>query len=185
MLRNYYTENLWLKWWVWIILLIGGIVFPLAMLVVQSFSVLPPWWNPAPTPALLIFIGVFALIIINFMKLSINVNSENIKVRYGIARKTIPWNEVMSCEATTANFRVYGGVGIRLGVDSSLAFTTSSGNAVRITKTNGRAFVFSTKNPRELSRIINELSESSSGTKRQELHMSIMDNGMKGIVAST
>jgi hypothetical protein len=96
------------------------------------------------------------------MRLSTNVNSESIRVSYGIIRKTIPWNEVVSCEAIMANFGVYLGVGIRLGADDSLAFTTSFGNAVRIMRTNGRAFVFSTRNPRELSRIINELSKSSS-----------------------
>jgi hypothetical protein len=157
-LKDYYRENVRFPPWVGIFFL-AIIAFLFAILVFQSFASLPGWWNSAPTAALLILIGFFvlmALVTLNFVKLGIVVDSEEIRVSFGKIRKTIPWNEVVSCEVTKARFGVYGGVGIRLGVNKSLAFTSSLGNAVRIMRTDGLPFVFSTKNPAELSRIINK-----------------------------
>jgi hypothetical protein len=158
MLRNYYNENVWLPWYVWLVFL-GPFSVLLAFLVVQSAPALPAWWHPAPTIALLILIGLFVLIMLNFSKLSIQVDSEKIRVSFGILGETISWNEVISCNVIKARFGVYGGAGIRLGIDNSLAFTTSFGNAVRIMRTSGRTFVFTTKNPTKLSKIINEHSK--------------------------
>jgi len=157
-LRIYYRESICLHWWIWI-LFVGAIAFPSSILVVQSFLEPPAWWKPAPVSALLILIVTFGLIFLNFAKLSIKVDSEKISVRYGLIKKTISWNEVVSCEPTRADLGVYLGVGIRLGVDNSLAFTTSFGSAVRIVRSNGRSFVFSTNNPEKLSKIINEISK--------------------------
>jgi len=158
-LKSYYRESVWISKWVWI-LFIGIIVFLSSVLVVQSIFGLPAGWTPAPTYLLLTLIVAFSLIILNFGKLNIKVNSENIEVRYGIIKKKISLNEVVSCEPTMAKGRVYGGVGIRLGVDGSLAYTTSFGNAVKIMRRNGMPFIFSTKNPEKLSKIINEISKS-------------------------
>jgi len=158
MLRGYYREDIWLPWWYWLVFL-GPIGLLLSFLVVQSVPVLPTWWHPAPTAALLILLGFLGLVMLNFRKLSIKVDSEKIKVSFGILRETILWNEIISCDVTKARFGVYGGAGIRLGVDNSLAFTTSFGNAVRIMRTNGRPFVFTTMNPKKLSKTINEHSK--------------------------
>ncbi len=117
------------------------------------------------TYTFLILIVFFAFITLNFARLSINVDSEGIRVRYGIIRETIPWNEVISSEPTTGKLRMYGGFGIRLGVDRSLAFTTSTGTAIRIVKRKGLPFVVSTKNPEKLSEIINEVSKSAHDTE--------------------
>jgi hypothetical protein len=140
---------------------LGAIALLLAFLVVQSSPVVPVWWHPAPTAALVILMGFPILILLNFMRLSITVDSEHIKVGFGILRKTISWKEVVSSQVIKARFGVYGRVGVGLGVDNSLAFTTSFGNAVQIMRRNGRPFVFSSKNPTKLSKIINQLSSSS------------------------
>ena len=169
MLRNYYKESVWLVWWAWLLFLFG-IAIPSAFLVVQSFTVLPTWWHPAPTSALLILIGILGLILLNFSRLSIRVDSENIRIRYGIIRKKFSWKEVASSEVIKADFGLYLGLGIRLGTDNSLAFTTSFGNAVRITRKNGSTFVFSTKNPTEISKIINEHSDSPRRTNTRKAY---------------
>lgn len=155
MLRNYYRENVWLQWWA-LLPFLGAIALLLAFLIVQSSPAVPVWWHPAPTVALLTLMGFPVLILLNFMRLSITVDSEHIKVGFGILRKTISWKEVMFCQVTKARFGVYGRVGVGLGVDNSLAFTTSFGNAVQIMRRNGRPLVFSSKNPTKLSKIINE-----------------------------
>jgi len=157
-LRSYYSETVWLAWWA-CILLIASTMFPLSILLIQSYFDLPLWWNPAPASILLILILVFGLIFLNFTRLSIIVDSESIKVRYGVVRETIFFDEVLSCEPARADLGLYLGVGIRLGVDISLAFTTSFGSAVKILRRNGRSFVFSTNSPEKLCKIINEISE--------------------------
>jgi hypothetical protein len=154
-MKNYYKESTWLPWWACTLLLFA-LTLPTAILLFQTFTAIPAWWHPAPTAALLILTGFFAIIILNFLRLNIKVDNENIRVGYGIIRKTIPWKEVKSCEATKARFGAYYGTGIRIGTDKSLAFTTSLGNAIRITRTNGHHFVFTTKHPAELSKIINQ-----------------------------
>lgn len=138
---------------------IGLIVFLASVLVLQAVFGIPIGTRPVPTYALLILIVAFGLIIINSVKLNITVDSEKIKVNYGIIKKTISLSEVVSCEPTMARFRVYGGVGIRLGLDKSLAFTASLGNAVKIVRRSGVPFVFSTDNSGKLSTIINEISK--------------------------
>jgi hypothetical protein len=164
LLRSYYKETLRAGWAIWgfLILLVGGIAFPASILYVQSSpEPLPPWWNPAPTLALLLLLvafSVLSVVFLSFARLYIDVNSENIHVRFGIMRKRISLSTVVSCEPTTAKFRVYGGVGIRLGTDGSLAYTISTGSAVKINIENGRPFVVSTRNPEQLAKIINEVS---------------------------
>jgi hypothetical protein len=153
MSRNYYRESVWVSWWIWI-LFIGLIAFLASVLVLLMIFGIPVGTRPALTYALLILIVAFGLIIINFRKLNIIVDSEKIEVSYGIIKKTISLSEVVSCESTMARFSMYGGVGIRLGLDKSLAFTASFGNAVKIVRRNDVPFVFSTNNPRKLSTII-------------------------------
>jgi hypothetical protein len=158
-LKSYYREAIWARWYFWVIF-VGTLVFLSSLLIVHFVLGLPASWTPALTFTFLILIVFFVFITLNFARLSINVDSESIRVRFGITKKTVPWNEVISSEPTEGKLRVYGGVGIRLGVDKSFAFTTSSGSAVRIVRRKGLPFIISTKNPEKLSRIINEVSES-------------------------
>jgi hypothetical protein len=157
-LKSYYRESIWNKWV--LIYFIGIIVILSSVLVVLSIFGRLAGWTPKHTYLILTLIVALSLITLNFRKLNIKVNSENIEVGYGIIKKKISLNEVVSCEPTMAKGRVYLGFGIRLGVDGSLAYTTSFGSAVKIMRRKGRPFVFSTKNPEKLSKIINEISKS-------------------------
>ena len=107
-----------------------------------------------------VLLGAEALLILAylvFMRLDISIDPERVEVRFGIIRKTIPIEEIVSCEPTHASITVYGGVGIRYGIDGSMAFTTSFGDAVKIRKRIGRSFVFSTNRPIEVLEHINRL----------------------------
>jgi len=68
--------------------------------------------------------------------------------------------EIVSCQITKASFGRYGGIGVRYGFDGSTAYTTSFGNAVEIIPKEGRPFVFSSKNPEKICKIINAKTKS-------------------------
>ena len=101
--------------------------------------------------------ALLILVYLVFMRLDISIDPERVEVRFGIIRKTIPIEEIVSCEPTHAGFKVYGGVGIRYGIDGSMAFTTSFGDAMKIRRRRGRSFVFSTNRPFEVLEHINRL----------------------------
>lgn len=67
--------------------------------------------------------------------------------------------EWIACEATQATFKKYLGFGVRFGTDSSLAFTTGFGDAVKLTYPDSRPFVFSTKNQQKIIQRLLKLNE--------------------------
>jgi len=94
----------------------------------------------------------------NYRGMQIQVSKERLSVDYGIFNhKTIQLSDIVSCEPTKASFRKYGGVGIRLGLDGSWAYTTSFGDAVKIKRLNRRPFVFSASAPGEVCDIVNQM----------------------------
>ena len=118
-------------------------------------------------PKELIFVGILlgavSLLIFlmywNYRGLKITLTRDNLKVIYGIFNhKKIQLKKITSCDITKANFRTYGGVGVRFGLDGSWAYTTDFEEAVKITFQYGRPFVFSTKNPKKICNLIHELS---------------------------
>ena len=93
----------------------------------------------------------------NYRGTRIKVTTENLLINYGIFnRKSIPLEDIVSCEPTKASFRRYGGIGVRYGIDGSWAYTTSFGNAVKIILRRGGPFVFSSNNPEKICNIISQ-----------------------------
>jgi len=171
-LTVYYKESVWVSWWVWALFIVTS-VFLSSVFFVQSVFGIPVGTKPAPNFVLLILLVFLGFIIFSFRKLNLTVDSENIEVNYGAVKKKIAWSEVVFCEPTKAKLTVYGGVGIRLGIDKSLAFTTSFGNAVKIVRKNGLPFIFSTNNPKKVSNIVNEiLSQSITARSDDQDHIS-------------
>jgi hypothetical protein len=142
----------------WVSLLFGFVIGILAVMVyVDLYFGINLGRKTILTTVLLGAEALLILVYLVFMRLDISIDPERIEVRFGIIRKTIPIEEIVSCEPTHANFKVYGGVGIRYGIDGSKAFTTSFGDAVKIRKRRGRSFVFSTNRPFEVLEYINRL----------------------------
>jgi len=142
----------------WVSLLLGFVMGILAVMVyVDLYFGINLGRKTILTTVLLGAEALLILVYLVFMRLDISIDPERIEVRFGIIRKTIPIEEIVSCEPTHANFKVYGGVGIRYGIDGSKAFTTSFGDAVKIRKRRGRSFVFSTNRPFEVLEHINRL----------------------------
>jgi len=119
------------------------------------------------TPKELMFLGIIfgavSIIIFllywNYRGLKISLTNNQLEVGYGIFNhKKIPLNSITSCDITKADFRTYGGVGIRFGTDGSWAYNTDFGEAVKLAFRDGRPFVFSTRNPQKICDLISKLS---------------------------
>jgi membrane protein YdbS with pleckstrin-like domain len=113
------------------------------------------------------FIVVIALplifiltLFLNYRGVHIRITSKELIVSYGIFnRKRIPISDIASCERTKANFGKYFGVGIRYGTDGSWAYSTSFSNAVKINRSKGRPFVFSSNNPDDICSTISRIKQ--------------------------
>ena len=119
--------------------------------------------NPKELAFLAIIFGAASILIFllywNYRGLKITLTNDQLEVVYGIFnQKKIPLNTITSCDITQANFRTYGGVGIRFGTDGSWAYNTDFGEAVKLTFQDGRPFVFSTRNPQKICDLIIQLS---------------------------
>jgi len=142
----------------WVSLLLGFVMGILAVMVCINLIFLINIGRKTFLTAVLFGAeALFILVYLVFMRLDISIGPERIEVRFGIIKKTIPIEEILSCEPTHASFTVYGGVGIRYGIDGSMAFTTSFGDAIKIRKKRGRSFVFSTNRQSEVLEHINRL----------------------------
>jgi len=126
----------------------------LSITVITGVAFQNPFWISVSVSVLAFLLLLFW----NYRGMRIQVNKERLSVDYGLFNhKTIQLSDVVSCEPTKASFRKYGGVGIRLGLDGSWAYTTSLGHAVRIQRMSGRPFVFSTSTPEEVCNIVNQM----------------------------
>jgi hypothetical protein len=109
-----------------------------------------------------IICGVTALLIYlfyrNFQGLEIYLTKNLLEVKYGIFNhKKLSLDIITKCESTKVKFKTFGGVGIRLGLDGSTAYSTDFGEAVKLTLKDGRPFVFSSRNSKKICNMIQEL----------------------------
>lgn len=148
-----YEERVWFNPWATLLMGIFIGIFSIIGLV-QLFYGISIGGQPAPTVVHLGLALLLVLFYLNFRKLDINIDTERIEVRYGLAKKVIPMKEIVSYEPHFAGFPIYSGFGIRWGVDGSLAFTTSFGASMKIRMRSGRPFVFSTNKPYEIVEVI-------------------------------
>ena len=91
----------------------------------------------------------------NYRGIRIQISSNRLFVHYGFFnQKSILMKDIASCETIKASFGRYSGIGVRVGLDGSWAYTTSFGNAVKIIPRKGRTFVFSSNKPEKICQII-------------------------------
>jgi hypothetical protein len=103
-----------------------------------------------------IILAVLLFIFWNFRGLRIRITNSRLYLDYGLFnKKSFLLKEIISCKKTQA-FGRYLGVGVRYGLDGSMAYTTSFNNAVEVTPKVERTFVFSSKNPDKVCEIINK-----------------------------
>ncbi|NHJ87839.1 MAG: hypothetical protein FK734_20420 [Asgard group archaeon] len=127
-----------------------AIILLVTLLVATSISIpiTQPTYRALTIVICVIFSIFFILLWLNFRGLSITITKSEIIVKFGIfSKKIIPVNEIISLEETKVSFKTYWGFGIRIGFDSSLAYTTGFTKAIKIISSEKRPFVFSTKTP--------------------------------------
>jgi hypothetical protein len=100
---------------------------------------------------------IFVAVYLNFRALTVSITESDVRVAFGLIRKTVRVEDVASVEPVTTSFGMYGGYGIRFGGDGALAFTVSYGDGVRIRLTRGRPFVFTTENQGQVLELLNGL----------------------------
>jgi hypothetical protein len=131
-------------------------LFILLTLITTGFAFQNLFWVILPST----LIAFLLLLFWNYRGIHIEVNDKRLLVSYGIFNcKSIPLEDIVSCEPTKASFGRYGGVGIRYGWDSSWGYTAFFGEAVKIIRRKRRPFVFSSYNPKEICNIINQAKE--------------------------
>ena len=129
------------------------VLFVLSITILTDVAFQNPFWIAVSASALAFILLMFR----NYRGIKIQLSDKELKVNYGIFNhKSIPLEDVVSCELAKAPFRRYGGVGVRLGIDGSWAYITSFGDAVKIILRRGRPFVFSSNNPKKICSIINQ-----------------------------
>ncbi len=129
-----------------------------------SISIIISAFNPKELAFLGIIFGAVSIIFFfvywNYRGLKVTLTNNQLEVNYGIFnQKKIPLNTITNCDITRADFKTYGGVGIRYGLDGSWAYSTDFGEAVKLTFQYGRPFVFSTKNPQKICNLIDEFTK--------------------------
>jgi len=138
-----------------IIIILISLVLVLLVSLTITTSILEPASRAITLPLNIVLFVIFVFIAINYRGIKITITSQTIEVRYGVLNKKIfTFDDIESYEATIATMKNYLGVGVRVGFDASLAFTTNLGEAVKLTNKDDRTFVFSTKNSQEICDIL-------------------------------
>ncbi len=121
-----------------------------------------PWGdNPASNETLFVLLLVMVAIGVNFSRLSITINSKGLTVGYGILKKAIAWQKMVSSYQDETSAIMYGGWGIRLGRVAGkwrLVYNMLGRPRVVIVLQEGwyNEFVFSTQNPKEVIEILEQ-----------------------------
>ena len=96
----------------------------------------------------------FIVLMLNFRKMNIVVDSEKLVVSFGVIKKTVQLVHIVKCEKINASLRVFTGMGIRYGGDGSLAFLPRLGEAIKLTMVSGRPFVFTSNNIEKMLEVL-------------------------------
>ena len=105
----------------------------------------------------LLFLGVT----INFSRLVIRITSKSMVVGYGVFKQDISWQNIKDCYLDKTSTIRYGGWGIRIGRVKGkwrLVYNVMGGPRVVLSLKKGRfrEFVFSTKSPEHVMRVIKQ-----------------------------
>jgi len=156
--ENIYEEKIFSKW---ITVILVSITVGLLFVLVYQILVEPIGTRPAPIWFLLIMFLLFLGVTINFSRMIIRMTHRSLLVGYGIFKRTIPWENIEDCYPDESSVIRYGGWGIRVGRVKGkwiLVYNTIGNPRVMLLLKKGRfkEFVFSTKNPEEVMKVVRQ-----------------------------
>jgi hypothetical protein len=134
-------------------------IFFAAVIVLLTYLSMRPFnlRLPRSSQALVVFADLAVIFLyLNLRTLRIRVTGRELRVAFGVIGTSIPLSEVLHVEAEKPSFWRYGGMGIRWGWDGSVGYLMNYGEAVRVTRRRGRAFVFSTRSSTEVVAVIED-----------------------------
>jgi hypothetical protein len=133
-------------------------IFFAAVIVLLTYLSMSPFNRrlPRSSQVLVVFADVAVIFLyLNLRTLRIRLTESQLRVAFGVIGTSVPLSEVLLVEPEKPSFWRYGGgLGIRWGWDGSVGYLMNYGDAVRVTRRRGRAFLFSTRNPETVIRII-------------------------------
>ena len=148
-----YREGLWIRSWLVLFLAIPVLLLS-AMAAAQAFSGFPLGNSPIATWGFVSLAVLFLVVAIVFAHLTIDVDQKRIRLRLGLFRKEIPLDDVSGAVPDRPKARTYPGLGLRFGTDGSMAFITSFGEGVKVSRREGSPVVFSTHHATQVIQII-------------------------------
>lgn len=127
--------------------------------------------GPAPALTTLVPLVMLPIAWALFAVLRISVTPKEVIVQYGVFGPKIPLEAIESCASVAYDWKKYGGWGIRVGIDGSVAYNMlgDRGRAVRITWKSGRftrTVLLSSNDPDRLAAAINQARAAAAGGAR-------------------
>jgi hypothetical protein len=147
--------------WSFLVLAVPVGIFSV-LAIVQAFTGVPLGNHPAPTVFLFALDVLIILVFLTFSRMTVRIDSTKVRLRLGVIAKEVRMEEVVNAAVENPMLRTYGGIGIRYGTDGSMAFLSSLGTAVKLTRRNGRPILFSTRRAPEVSQLVNSWSKGNS-----------------------
>ncbi|NPE09896.1 MAG: hypothetical protein GNW80_16570 [Asgard group archaeon] len=149
-----YSE--WIPMSKFIIILFAFVIAVLISTAITT-SIFVPTTRAYMLPIYAVLCLFFVLIGLNYRGIEITLTESEIKVKFGLLnKKTILIDELITCEVMQATIGKYFGLGARIGFDSSVAFITNFGDAVKLAYQEDKIFVFSSKNSQQICNMLNE-----------------------------
>ncbi len=100
-----------------------------------------------PSNILALVTVILVIVYMTFRKLRITISDTHLIVGFGYIRHTVRIDNIDTIEATLAPWYRYGGFGIRMGWDWSVAYIQNWRLGVRVVPKKGRVLYFSSNQP--------------------------------------
>ncbi|MFQ6119789.1 MAG: hypothetical protein ACE5KE_07870 [Methanosarcinales archaeon] len=127
------------------ILIYISLIFPIIGIYFAYRDPKSPFWL---IPFLIVLEIFLIFIFLNFNKLVIRVHDVFLEFGFGIFKKKFRLMDIISCEPVELKFSNYLGIGIRFGLDGTIAYNTRFGKGIKIrVKNKKRGYVLTTDNP--------------------------------------
>ena len=93
----------------------------------------------------------FIFMLLNFRKLIVTVTTDYLEFGYGVLKDRIKLSRITDCKLVEVKFQKYGGLGIKMEEDGSIAYVPKPGSCVKISiEGRLRDYIIYTRRPQTL-----------------------------------